>query len=347
MNFKLLPPCAAILLAACSARQINLHSVVVERRGKIVSELYRSGPDKTMMKRYGMGNPFAADTVFDAETLHDVRSVSKSVTSLLYGIARDQNKVPPPEAVVLDHYPELADLRTPERARITFAHLLTMTSGLDWQEWGKGFITSDETPLLWKADTARYVLDRAQAAEPGTRFNYGGGSTAILADTITRGVGKPLAAFAESELFEPLGIKQWEWATDSQGRALAHAGLRLKPRDMVKIGRLILQKGRWNGKQIVSAAWIANSLQSHIKTGTDIFSGQGGELGYGYQWWQGQSPRAGRNVSWSAAVGNGGQRICVVPELDMVVVTTAGDYGEREIHKAVGKRIDEIIASAD
>ncbi len=339
-------PALSTILNSAQGGDANIHSILIERRGKMIAEIYRTGSDKTMMKRYGMGNPFASDIVFDADTLHDVRSVSKSVTALLFGLAKYEKILPSPETGVLSVYPELADLATEARSRITFGHLLTMTSGLDWKEWGRGFLTSDETRLLWKDDPVRFMFDRDQAAEPGAKFNYGGGHTAVLADTLVKKTGRPLAEIAQSELFEPLGITHWEWATDSQGRPLAHAGLRLTPRDMVKLGRLVLAKGKWNGKQLISKTWLEAMVRPHTMTGVFIFSGAAEDAGYGYQWWTGRSVTAKRSVTWSAAIGNGGQRIYVVPELDMVVVFTAGEYGSIEIHKTIAAILDSIVAAA-
>lgn len=325
--------------------RVNVHSVLVERRGKLIAEYYGAGSDRTMMKRYGMGLPFSGDIDFDADKLHDVRSVSKSVVSLLYGIERGKEKVPRPEEAVLPAYPALAELATSEKNKITFAHLLSMSSGLEWHEWGRSFITSDETRLLWKSDLARYVFDKPLEAEPGSRFLYSGGSTAVLADTIARGTGKTLQEVVREELFNPMGIGEWEWATDSDERPLAFAGLRLKPRDMVKLGRLVLQKGRWEGKQLIPAAWIEVSTREQVKTQTDFFSGQGEKLGYGYQWWVGKSPWQASQVEWTCAVGNGGQRICAVPQLNLVIVTTAGDYGDVAIQRRIAKLVDAIIST--
>lgn len=333
------------LVESFENERVNLHSVLVEQRGEIVAEYYGEGPDRTMMKQYGMGNPFAGDKIFDADTLHDMRSVSKSITGLVLGLERYRGVMPGPGEPVLAAYPELADLASPEKLRITFAHLLTMSSGLEWHEWGRSFITSDETRLLWKTETARFVLEKTLVSEPGEKFLYSGGNTAVLADTVARRTGKPLDEIVAADIFAPLGITNWQWATDAKGRPLAHAGLRLKPRDMLKIGRLLLQKGRWQGKQIVSRAWIEQATRPQIETGSVFFSGHGEKLGYGYQWWTGSSPYRGGTVAWSAAIGNGGQRICVVPQLDLVIVATAGDYGEREIQRRVGVLVDEVIAA--
>lgn len=324
--------------------KINIHSILVERRGKILAEFYGIGSDKTMTKRFGLGNPFEGKIVFDEHTLHDVRSISKSVTSLLWGLEKYKNQIPKTTESVMNFYPSIADLATPERREIRFAHLLSMTSGLDWKEWGHGFFTSDETPLLWKKDLARYYFERPVIAEPGTSFNYSAGSTAILAEILSRSVNKPFLEIVRDDFFTPLGITEWDWATDFHGRPLTFSGLRLKPRDMLKIGRLVLQNGKWEGKQLVSTSWIAEALKTQTTTSVD-FSGQGEELGYGYQWWTGKSKWKDETVSWSSALGNGGQRICIIPKLDLVVVTTAGDYGEVAIQRRVSLLIEEIIAA--
>lgn len=120
--------CAALEAVAKGER--NVHAVLVERRGRLVAELYRSGPDRPVDVLYGLGNPFASDVRFAANVLHDVRSVSKSVVGLLFGVALDEGRIASLSSPALAAYPELADLRTPERDAITLEHLLTMSSGL-------------------------------------------------------------------------------------------------------------------------------------------------------------------------------------------------------------------------
>ena len=164
----------------------------------------------------------------------------------------------------------------------------------------------------------------------------------MLADLLVRAAGKGLIDIAREDLFEPLGIQDFQWALDFRGRPLPHAGLRLRPRDMVKIGRLVLNGGVWNGKQIIRRDWIETSTRRHLDTGVTLLGANEESLGYGYQWWTGSSLVKGRHVAWSAAVGNGGQRIFVVPELDLVVVTTAGDYGEVQIQRKVARLCSRI-----
>ena len=334
--------CAA--LAEVDRGSANIHGVIVERRGQLVAELYRTGPDKPIDVNYGLGNPFASDVEFGPDVLHDVRSVSKSVVGLLIGIARQIGTIPDPGTSALELFPELADLRTPERNAITLGHLLSMSSGLEWDEWGAGPLTSDETRLFWKSNQARFFFDRPQAAPPGTRFNYNGGGTATLAELLTRSSGKPLVELAR-ELFEPLGITDWTWALDFRGRPLAFAGLRMRPRDMAKLGHLVLRNGRWRDRQIVPEAWVKESLRAQIATGLAIPPAAQGTLGYGYQWWTGSIAWRGREIDWSVAIGNGGQRIFVVPALDLSVVITAGEYGDPRIARPLGDLFSKIIGA--
>jgi CubicO group peptidase (beta-lactamase class C family) len=333
------------LLEGVAGGSANIHAVLVERRGRLVAELYRAGKDARIDVRLGIANPFASDTRFGVDVLHDVRSVSKSVVGLLFGIAVHDGRIASVSTPALDAFPELADLRTEGRDAITLEHLLTMSSGLRWRELGAGPIASDETRLFWKADPVRFLFGRPIVAAPGSRFEYNGGGTTALAALLARASGRPLDELAREQLFEPLGISHWTWAADLRGRPIAYAGLRLRPRDMLKLGRLVLQHGRWNGRQVVPETWVAESLRPHVATGIELGGIAPGGAGYGYQWWNGSFPWRGRTLGWSGGFGNGGQRILVVPELDLTVVTTAGDYGSIEIAIAVNRLLAEIVAT--
>ncbi len=317
-------------LRAAMDGPFNLHGIVVERRGHLVAEQYQGGRDRSV---YGL---FARPHDFGPTVRHDVRSIGKSVTSLLFGIAVQKGIVPKVSTPVLDLYPELAELATPEKKTITLEHLLTMSSGLAWHE-GEGFI-NDEFHLLWKNTPARFVLKHPMATPPGSTFNYNGGGTAILADLISRATGKPFKDFARKELFEPLGIQDWEWVADLHGRAMPFNGLRLRPRDLAKIGRLVLNHGRWQERQLVPEEWIKASLEPRLVTGVSTFR-------YGYQWWAGTVQWQGKTLSWNAGFGNGGQRLFLVPDLDLVVVTTAGAYGQLVTARRVNQLLQEIVAT--
>jgi CubicO group peptidase (beta-lactamase class C family) len=211
-----------------------------------------------------------------------------------------------------------------------------MSSGLEWQEGGSG--RDDEHRLFWTWSPDRYVFSRPVAAPPGSRWNYNSGGVAVLADLLTRTTQRPLKEFVRESLFEPLGIRDWEWTADLHGRPMAFTGLRMRPRDMAKLGRLVLDHGRWRGKQIVPAEWISESLQPRIRTGIADFD-------YGYLWWLGPVDWQGRKLRWAAAFGNGGQRIIVVPELDLTVVITAGAYGDPQAAPRVHAFFKDIVST--
>jgi CubicO group peptidase (beta-lactamase class C family) len=308
----------------------NLHSVIIERHGHLVAEAYRRGQDRSA---YGL---FAREREFGPTVLHDTRSVGKSVVSLLLGIARQQGKVGELSTPAIQFFPEAGDLATPGCRAIKLADFLSMSSGLAWHEGGSG--RDDEHRLYWKWSPDRYVFSRPIAVPPGSRWNYNSGGVAVLADILTRTTHRNLKELARESLFEPLGIKDWEWTADLHGRPMAFTGLRMRPRDMAKLGRLVLDHGQWRGRQIVPADWIAASLQPRISTGIADFE-------YGYLWWLGPVDWHGRKLRWAAAFGNGGQRIIVVPELDLTVVITAGAYGDPQAAPRVHAFFKDIVST--
>jgi len=311
--------------------ETNFHGLVIERHGAIVAQAYRRGKDKSV---YSL---FAHTIDFDASQRHDVRSISKSITSLLWGIAQGRGKVPPLNTPVLDLLPDQAEYKNSGREAITLAHLLSMSSGLEWNEPSVYNSTNDEFGLYWRGSQANYVFRRALVKAPGSTFNYNGGGTAVVAQILSERVGMPLQDYARQYLFEPLGITDWEWLNDFRGRPLAFAGVRLRPTDLARIGQLVLQKGQWQGRQIVPAEWIEASTRPQVNIGDG--------WQYGYQWWLGSSPALGHKVSWSAGIGNGGQRLFVAPELDLVVAITAGDYNDARIGHLSNQLFDCIAAS--
>jgi CubicO group peptidase (beta-lactamase class C family) len=292
----------------------NIHAVVIARRGKLVLERYFSGQDRRWV---------GESVHFSPGDLHDVRSISKSVTSLLVGIARGEGKFPPLQSSVLDFFPEYADLRTPENMHITFQHLLTMSHGLLWDEsqpWADP--TNNQRQLLEANDPYRYVLEQPMALPPGELFNYCGGATSLLAAALAKGVGRRIDAYAAEKLFGPLAIKDFEWlGFTGSAEIAAFGGLRLRPRDLAKIGQLMVDDGLWNGTQVLPSGWVEESTRPRANA-----EGRG-SLYYGYQWWLGRSLLRGLDLTWIGGFGNGGQRLFVVPDLDLVVAINAAHYG--------------------
>ena len=310
----------------------NLHSVVVARDRHLVLERYYTGHDE----RWGQ---LLGEVAFGPEIKHDMRSVSKSIVGLLYGIALDQGMVPNVDAPLVDQFPAYGDLaRDAARRRITVGHALTMTMGLAWDE-GLSYRDprNSEIGMEMAPDRYRYALEQPVVAEPGKRWIYSGGATALLARLIADGAGMPLMNFARTNLLAPLGITDAEWITGADGEPVAASGLRMRPRDLTRIGQLMLDRGTVDGKPVVPAAWIDRSFTPHVDTGEG--------LDYGYHWWLGKL--LGNGQPWIAAFGNGGQRMMMTPYLNLIITVTAGNYNAPDASKVPIGIISDVVFLAN
>ncbi len=305
----------------------NVHSVLVIQHDQVIAEWYFEGTDEER------GIPLGV-VKFGPATLHDVRSVTKSIVSLLFGIAIADHAIGSLDSPVLDYFPEYTDLQTPERRKIRLRDLLTMTSGLHWDEWSYPYtdIRNSEITMDRSPDRYRYILSQPIDSAPGTHWRYSGGDAALVAAVVTRSTKVPIDIYAGKKLFAPLGITKFVWLKDRQGIPFAASGLRLLPRDMAKIGLLLLHDGRDpSGHQIVSESWLRESTTPQVTAVED----KSCTIKYGYFWWLGPACK----TPWYAAMGNGGQYIWVVPSLDTVIVTTAGLYNSR----VQGRVHDEVL----
>ncbi|SJZ34037.1 CubicO group peptidase, beta-lactamase class C family [Enhydrobacter aerosaccus] len=297
-------------------QQPDIHAVVVARHGKLVLDRYFTGFDQTW------GIP-AGQVTYTADMKHDLRSISKSTVSLLVGIAKAEGKFPDLDSPVIDQFPDYAELRTPTLAKVTFRHLLTMSSGFTWDETPPySDPANSERRMIEASDPVRYVLQQPFSTAPGQTYNYDGGNTALLGATVARKTGKRLDDYAAEKLFAPLGIADFEWkAMPGSGQLAFASGLRLRARDTAKLGQLLLADGTWQGKRVLPAGWVKESTTPRI-------NGEGLYF-YGYQWWLGRTFFKGRDLQWIAGVGYGGQRLFVAPDLDLVVMVNAGLYASR------------------
>ena len=296
-------------------RVSGLHALLVARGKELLLEHYEAGEDEIW------GTPLGR-VVFGPTVLHDLRSVSKSVVGLLYGIALAEGKVPPPEAGLYAEFPQYADLAAqPGRDRLTIAHVLSMTLGLEWDELSIPYSDprNSEIQMVAAPDRFRYILGLPIVGDPGVKWTYCGGATALLGRLIARGTGEKLLDYARRVLFEPMGFGPTAWSLDRTGEPQTASGLRLLPRDLVKVGQLVLAGGAWNGRQLVPAEWM-----KRITTQSVPIEGRGG---YGYHWYLGSMP-AGKlqSAEWVAGIGWGGQRLFVLPKLDVVVAMNLGNY---------------------
>ena len=331
---------AQLETAITQNRVWNLHGVVVVRNGRLVFERYFEGNDNAR------GRPLGK-VAFTADSLHDLRSVSKSIIGLLYGMALADGKVPPPDAPLLASFPEYVDLAAdPARKRWTIGNLLTMTMGTDWDEVSVPYTdtANSETAMDLAPDRYRFVLGQPVVMEPGKRWMYNGGATALLARIIANGTKRTLDAFAHETLFDRLGVGPTEWLTDHSGAPIAASGLRMTPRGLARIGSMMLQSGTWGGRRVVPAQWIERST-SPLVDADEIHS-------YGYLWYSGKfaftastGPRWDRSrlERFWGAIGNGGQRLYVLPGLDLAVAITAGNYDASDQWVSPARVMREVV----
>lgn len=312
----------------------NIHSVLIVKNRKLVYENYFDGKDEIWGTSIGMVN-------HSKDSLHDVRSISKSVISACIGIAIAQGRIKDENQKVWDFFPEYADLNTGEKSNLTIHHMLTMSSGLEWNEnIPYTDPANSEIQMDNSNDPVYHVLSRPLATTPGTTWNYNGGCTQVLAAILFKVSGMEADAFANQYLFKPLGISAFFWTalTPKPGRKsvpAAASGLRLRSRDMAKIGLLYMQAGRWNGKQIITESWAKSSHTPQVSRP------DGG--GYGYQFWTWTMPVNNTNIPLAVAVGNGDQRIYFDHQHDLMVVITAGNYNLWTIQKNADALLRDYI----
>ncbi len=300
----------------------HVHGIVIIKDGRLVLEEYFNGEDLELSS----GLAFAHRD-FDRDTLHCQASASKTVTSILLGIAIDQGLVQGVHEKMLSFYPEHSDLDDSQRGEITLRHMLTMSTGIPWDESAPYDDPRNSLNQQYNSDDPiRHVLGLPLTETPGTTFIYNSGTTNVLGDIVRVASGQALPEFAEQHLFAPLGITTYNWigfplAPDI---AVASSTLYLRPRDMAKIGQLYLQGGEWNGESIVSSEWVAESTAKSIDVPPSENPMPGLVNGYGYQWWRGTFANGETDTYFAA--GWGGQFIYVLPELDMVIVITGGHF---------------------
>ncbi len=297
----------------------HFHAIVVTRVGKLVLERYFEGQDWAWGRNLGI-------VKHGPETLHDLRSVTKSVTSILYGIALDRGLVPPLVAPLMAQFPEYPDLAADQRRQlVTIEHVINMTLGYEWNEQLPYTDPKNAEIMMEMAkDRYRFVLERPILAPPGTRWNYNGGCTALIGRLIEKGTKQTISDFAKQALFDPLGIDTFEWITGADGVHSPASGLRLRARDLARIGALILGKGQIDSRRIVSAGWIEGVAVGAVPTGDGLM--------YGRSWFQLDTPVAGfaNPQPTLMGFGNGGQRLFVMPSTDIACVVFSGRYNEMD-----------------
>ncbi|CAA9196529.1 serine hydrolase domain-containing protein [Flavobacterium collinsii] len=279
----------------------NVHSILIIKDGKLVFEEYFYEYNKTK--------------------LHEMRSATKSFVSALTGIAIDKGYIKSKKETVLSYFPDYTFKNLNEDKRqITIENLLTNQSGLDC-DVSNPKSAGDETSMNSSDDWVQFTLDLPMIDVPGGKGMYCSGNPITLGKIIEKASKMPLADFAKETLFKELGIKNFKWNfKPDASSAETFCQVYLNSRDMAKLGLLYLNKGVWNSKQLISKEWIKESLTKH----TEI---QG--VNYGYLWWLKYLEVDGIKYYGAAAQGNGGQKIYIWEQQNMITVITGGNYNSQ------------------
>ena len=308
-----------------AGKHTGVHSILIFRNDKLVFEEYFRGHKF----EYAADRHHGDRVGFDRSMSHRVMSVTKSITSACIGIAVDKGFIESVDQSIFDYLPEHQYLKSDGKDLITIEHLLTMTSGLRWNEWAVPYSNpeNDVIKAYSADDQVDFTLGKTLLSEPGTSFNYAGGCNLVLAEILRNATGMNIDEFSGKYLFGPLGIEPYYWSRYSSGMIDAAGSVVLTPRDMLKIGVTFLNGGVWNGTRVISEEWVEKSGTSYpgnswMNDGDDFY----GLKGYGYSWWTHKFVRTGKRIDMYYASGWGGQYIMVIPALNAVVVFTGGNY---------------------
>lgn len=305
-------------------------SVLVAKDGALVYERY-----------FGDGGP---------DVLNDTRSATKSVTSMLMGAAIDRGLIPSAQSKVHDFFADMAPWQhaSERKARITLEDLLTMSSAWECDD-ENAFSAGNEERMYLSESWTRFALDlplrgfapwmkRPEESPHGRAFSYCTAGSFLLGAVIERATGKPLAEFAAEALEKPLGIRASQWNRSSEGVGMGGGGTRYRSRDLAKLGQVMADGGRWQGRRVLPAEWVRASLTVHAQAREDA--------DYGYQFWRFRFPyRGGELPAWCMS-GNGGNYVFIVPELRLVAVITRTAYNQRNVHPQSQQMVADYLLKA-
>ncbi len=308
----------------------KISSVLIARHGKLVYENYFNGSS--------------------ADALQDTRSATKSITDMLVGIAIDRKVLTGVSAPILPFFPDKQPLENPDprKSKITIEDFLTMSSLLECDDWNN-FSRGNEERMYVIEDWVKFTLGlpikgfapwatKPQDSPYGRSFSYCTAGASTLGAVLERATKMPVPDFARANLFGPLGIEKTDWKFSPLGTAQTGGGLGLRSRDLLKLAQLYLNAGTWNGKRIVSEAWVKTSTQPHVQIDDNTK--------YGYFWWLKDFKSGEKSFPAFYMSGNGGNKVLVFPAQDMAVVITSTNYNTRGMHEQTDKILTDFVLSA-
>lgn len=284
----------------------NVESLIVYSDGEIKFEKYYNG--------------------FNKDSLHRTQSQTKSVVALLTGIAIDKGFIKSENETVSSYFSDFINQGNGMKSTVTIRDLLTMSAGFEWEEMiPLDDPQNDLIKMFNSGNWLKYAISRPMAKKPFTEFKYNSGCPMIVAGIIEKAAKMKLDEFAVKYLFEPLQIKNYRWLKDSTGFCHAGGGLNLKPIDMLKIGMLVLNKGKWENQQLISEGWINKATSSYLPTSFDIST-------YGYFWWiREMKINEGKTTKLVSAEGAGGQKLYIFPEYKLIISFTERNYSTPQV----------------
>ncbi len=298
-----------------SVKIFNLLDLIANKTFPEIDGLLIMKDDSLIIEKYY--------NAYKRTNMHTMQSVTKSFTSALLGIALDKGIINSVDSKILSYFPQYTNIQNMNdwKRAITIKNLITMKTGVDYSE---GFPNSPHDQLnALRTGWDQFYLNRPMAAEPGLWFNYDSGGVILLSAILKSAWGNHADVFADQYLFPKLGITTKSWIKNSEGHPHTGGGLYLRPIDMIKLGQLYLNKGKYKGEQIISESWITESFKMKVDL-TPVYVNDPYIRGYGYLWWIFKPGiKSKTNEYVYAAMGAMGQYIFVIPEYKMVVAVTA------------------------
>lgn len=298
----------------------QIHSIIIVKNDRLVFEKYFEGYQYSNDPPGSNGDYI----LFDRETDHYLASVSKSVTSVIFGAAVKAGFIANVDTLLADVLPEYAHILVGEKAGITLEHLLCMSSGLQWDEWSTSYEdpTNDVVALFHEDDPIAYILSKPLISSPGDEFHYNSGGTNVLGAVVEKETGMSLLDFGNEYLFDPLNIQGGLWEKMAGGYYFASGGIYLRPRELTKIGYLFLNEGSWEDHQIITREWINASTAPHVQTDELIPRSDS----YGYQWWHMDFHANDHTYECFFAAGWGDQYMFILPDQEMIITINSGNF---------------------
>lgn len=311
--------CIIYMLNYLNNNNHRIHSILIIKNSKLVFEKYFGGY-RYLGTQAGLEGEYIT---YGYDTLHYLASVSKSITSTVFSIAVDKGFFSNLDDKLINQLPQYSSILTGNKEYINLKHLLTMTSGLSWDEttYPYGDPRNDVTALFYQSDPIRFILSKSLITNPGSTFAYSSGSPNVISHLVSLKTGMNFINFTEQNLFSPLGITKYKWERLNGQYCFASGGLWLTPRSIAKIGYLYLNHGNWKGINIISDNMINHSFTKHINV---PWLGSSG--GYGYYWWLNSTSINGHTYDYANAAGWGEQFMFIVPSENMLVLFNGGYF---------------------